>query len=252
MKNDSNSSSKNSSGGKQKTLVKRRSKVVSSPDDDRSDSSKENTPPVSALLTHDNLILHARGEKSGNNGNGNNNINGVKPGKTKNDNDIDKNANKRASHTESVDLCVYESVAVTGSADDVISGAESSAGVVVNLNRPGVPPRPKEDDETSVYSTDTDGFYTSMRADCGLKRRSYHGGSSPASPDRTGFFSGLDFYGGGGGFGGEAGGLGGELGLRGASKEEPTIGTNGMATIPGIPGLAASSSTPQSLRSSKR
>ena len=215
MKNDSNSS-KNSN--KQKTLVKRRSKVASSPDDDRSDSSKENTPTVSALLTHDNLILHARGEK------------GVANGEAveTNDNDVDTNANKRASQTGSVDLCVNE-----------------GRGAVANaiLNRGGVPQRPKEDDETSVYSTDTDGFYTSMRADCGLKRRSYHGGgASPVSPE--GPFFGLEFYGGNavGEFGTE----------RGASKEEPSIGTNGLATMPGVGPASSSSSTPQSLRSSKR
>ena len=209
MKNDSNASSKNSSNGnKQKTLVKRRSKVASSPDDDRSDSSKENTP-VSSLLTHDNLMLHARGD---------NNV------QIENDrgnaNDVDTNGNKRTSQSESVDLCVLE----------------GGNGTVSSLNRGRVVAR--EDDETSVYSTDTDGFYTSMRADCGLKRRSYHGGpASPGTPESPLFSP--EFYGAG------------TVAARGASKEEPSIGTNGLATMPGVP-VATSSSTPQSLRSSKR
>ena len=208
MKNDSNASSKNSSNGnKQKTLVKRRSKVASSPDDDRSDSSKENTPISS--LTHDNLLLHARGE---------NNNEGNDPSSETNDNDVDANANKRASQSGSVDLCVFE----------------TANGATAAMER--AMPRSKEDDETSVYSTDTDGFYTSMRADCGLKRRSYHGAASPVTPEAP-MFS-LDFYGGNA--------------AKGASKEEPSIGTNGQATMPGIPAAAVSSSTPQSLRSSKR
>ena len=297
MKNDSNaSSSKNSSStSKQKTLVKRRSKVASSPDvDDRSDSSKENTPisttaavgavaattaASSSLLTHDNLLLHARNGAVVENNNPNNDNdasehnllirgnNNSRRNNHVNDNDVDTNANKRVSQNGSVDLCVYDAASDVngvasdgGSGSDATASANNAANIVASMSRHHRgSSRPKEDDETSVYSTDTDGFYTSMRADCGLKRRSYHGGgASPvgAGPDMMSTFGADFYYGTGGGVGGSfEGGAASSSSPRGASKEEPSIGTNGRATMPGvnIPVIAAASaSTPQSLRSSKR